>query len=156
MYAHDQRQAEAEILPVCRRERRPLRQLAEDRHPPAIVVLELECHEAAARQEIEPGVEHPTRLSLGSRSPSVFLGPQLKQYLRWDALEGGIEQQEALVDGETQRLVGLVQPALALAPELARHVPVGHGGDDGDRDHSAAHKKQEEAAPEPALQRCRG
>jgi hypothetical protein len=48
-----------------------------------------------------------------------------------------------------------VQSALALTPELAHDVAIGDDGDEREREYRTAYKEQEEASPEPALQRCR-
>ena len=73
-----------------------------------------------------------TKRRLARRSRPVFSrrlasagGARLKlhQDTGGDAPEGGVEQQQALVDREAQRLVGLLQPPFALAPQL----PVAHG-----------------------------
>ena len=55
-----------------------------------------------------------------------------------------------------ERLVGLMQPALALAPELLPDVPVGDGRDDAIGQQRAADEQQEQATAEPALERRAG
>ena len=72
---------------------------------------------------------------------------------RGGCLEGGIEQQEALEDGESERLVGLMQPSFALPDEVPGHVAVGDDSHDGDRHDGAAHEEQEQSTAESALQR---
>ena len=90
---------------------------------------------------------------MGFRMPGC--GEELVHYARRNALEGGVQQEQALVKGEAHGPVGLLQPSLALAPKLAGDVAVGERRDEGDRNHGAAHEEQEEPSPEPALQRCR-
>ena len=115
----------------------------------AVVARELERHEAPARQEVDPGTQEAGGLgrALGAA--------ELEQDTRRDAAEGGVEQQQPLVHGQAQRFVGLVQPALGLASELTGDVAVGDRRDDRHRKQRASDEQQEEAAPEPALQRCR-
>ena len=48
----------------------------------------------------------------------------LVHHARRDALEGGVQQEQALVQGEAHGPGGLLQPALALASELPRDVAV--------------------------------
>ena len=96
--------------------RRALLQPAEDGQMDAVVAVELERVEAPARQQVEAAVEEP----VGLGGPPRHL--QLKDHVGWNALEGRVEQQQPLVDREAERLVGLVETPLALAPELPRHA----------------------------------
>ena len=146
---HDQGKAELEVLAVARGERRLLGEPAEDREMSAVVANELEGDEAPARQEIETGVQQAA--GFGGRRP-LELAPG-----RWGECSRrvGVEQQQALIDREAQRLVGLLQPPLGLAPELPSHVAVRDNRNDRDGQHRAAHEQQEEPSPEPAVQGCR-
>ena len=71
------------------------------------------------------------------------LGCELDDRLGRNALEGGIEQQQALEDREAEGHVGLLEPVLALAIELLLDVPVGQSGEHGHRDKGAADEEQQ-------------
>jgi hypothetical protein len=79
---------------------------------------------------------------------------QLDDGVRWDALESGVEEQQALEDGLAQSAIGLLQPGLTLAIELALDVTVGKDRQHCHRHQRATHEQNEKPTPELAPQRC--
>ena len=138
-----------QTLAVRRAQGGPFSQLADHRNAPAVIADELQGVEAPASQEVDAGIEQAIRFRM------LGCPAELVHHARRNALEGGVQQEQALVQGQAHGPGGLLQPALALASELTRDVAVRERCDEGDRQHRAAHEKQEEPSPEPALQRCR-
>jgi len=147
--SEDQRNTQHEVGSVGVRNRGRLPHRPEDRRPPAVLRHELQGEKAPARQEIQAGAQHPSGVSRGGRAGA----PQLRDRVRGNAPQGGVQQEQPLEHRVPQRLRRVVEARGALVCQVAGGVAVGDRGDQRDRHDGTADEQHQQTTTEPALQR---